>query len=80
MVGWHHRFNVHELGQIPGDGEGQGGLVCCSPWHCKESDMTWWLNNNKWKLPLASTDSVIYVHFHLNKTSQDQTSFTEFKR
>ena len=45
-----------------------------------ESDMTWWLNNNKWKVLLASTDFVIYVHLHLNKTSQDQTSFTEFKR
>ena len=31
MVGWHHRFNGHEPGQIPGDGERQGGLVCCSP-------------------------------------------------
>ena len=28
MVGWHHWFNGHELGQTPGDGEGQGGLVC----------------------------------------------------
>ena len=37
---------VHELGQILGDGEGQGGLVCCSPWGCKESDMTWRLDNN----------------------------------
>ena len=36
---------VHELGQILGDGEGQGGLVCCSPWGCKESDMTESLNN-----------------------------------
>ena len=27
MVGWHHRFNGHELGRTPGDGEGQGGLV-----------------------------------------------------
>ena len=26
MVGWHHQFNGHELGQTPGDGEGQGGL------------------------------------------------------
>ena len=26
--------------QGPGDGEGQGSLVCCSPWGCKESDMT----------------------------------------
>ena len=40
MVGWHHRLNGHEFEQIPGDGEGQGILVCCSPWGCKESDMT----------------------------------------
>ena len=42
----HHRFNGHEFGQAPGDGEGQGSLVCCSPWGHKESDMTWQLNNN----------------------------------
>ena len=46
MVGRHHRYNEHELGQTPGDGEWQGGLVCCNPWHCKESDMTCWLNSN----------------------------------
>ena len=39
MAGWHHRCNEHELGQTPGDGEGQG-LVSCSPWGHKESDMT----------------------------------------
>ena len=48
MVGWHHRFNECELGQTPGDGEGQGGLVCCSPGGHKESDMTQQLNNNKY--------------------------------
>ena len=32
MAGWHHRCKGHELGQSLGDGEGQGGLVCCSPW------------------------------------------------
>ena len=32
MVGWHHQFNEHELGKTLGDGEGQRGLVCCSPW------------------------------------------------
>ena len=47
MAGWHHRCNGHELGQTLGDGEGQGGLACCSPWVCKESDMTGLLNNNK---------------------------------
>ena len=46
MVGWHHRFNGHELGQTPVDGEGPGSLVCCSPWCHEESNTTWWLNNN----------------------------------
>ena len=36
MVGWNHQFNGHELGQTPGDGEGQGGLACHSPWGHKE--------------------------------------------
>ena len=38
--------NGHELGQTLGDGEGQGGLLCCSPWGCKELDTTEQLNNN----------------------------------
>ena len=38
MVGCHHQFNGHELGQTLGDGEGQGSLVCCSPWGHEESD------------------------------------------
>ena len=32
MVGGHHRCDGHEFEQAPGDGEGQGGLVCCSSW------------------------------------------------
>ena len=40
MVRWHHQLNGHEFEQTPGDGEEKGGLVCCSPWGCKESDMT----------------------------------------
>ena len=46
MVGWHHRLNGHEFEQAPGDSEGQGSLVCCSPWGGKESDMAEQLNNN----------------------------------
>ena len=46
MVGWYHRLNGHEFKQTPGDGEGQGSLACCSPWGCKELDMTWQVNNN----------------------------------
>ena len=44
MVGWHHRLDEHGFGWTPGVGDGQGGLVCCSPWGCKESDMTEQLN------------------------------------
>ena len=40
MAGWHHRLDAHEFGWIPGVGDGQGGLACCSPWGCKESDRT----------------------------------------
>ena len=40
MVGWHHRLDGHEFEETPGDGKGQGNLVCCSPWGCKELDMT----------------------------------------
>ena len=31
MTGRHHRCNGHELGQIPGVGEGQGGPACFRP-------------------------------------------------
>ena len=44
VVGWHHWCNRHEFEQAPGVGEGQGSLACCSPWGCKELDMTEWLN------------------------------------
>ena len=40
MAGCHHQFNEYDLGQTLGDGKGQGGLVCCSPWSPKESDST----------------------------------------
>ena len=56
MAGWYHQCNGHELRQTPGDGEGQGGLACCSPWDCKESDTTYRQNNNnkhhpkRWRL------------------------------
>ena len=40
MVGWHHWLNGHEFEQALGDDEGQGGLVCCGSWGCKELDTT----------------------------------------
>jgi len=58
MVGWHHRLNGHEFEQTPGDGEGQGSLVCCSPWDCKESDRTEQLNKNNGKIVILLIDMV----------------------
>ena len=45
-VGWHHWLNGPEFEQAPGVDEGQGSLVCCSPWGHKESDMMEQLNNS----------------------------------
>ena len=44
MVGWHHWLNGHEFEQALAVGDGQESLACCSPWGCKESDMTERLN------------------------------------
>ena len=41
MAEWHHWCNKHELGQTSGDGEGQGGLACCSPWGRKRVGHDW---------------------------------------
>ena len=37
MVGWHHQFIGHELGQTLGNNEGQRSLACLSPWGHEES-------------------------------------------
>ena len=44
MVGWHHWLGGHEFEQALGVGDGQGSLMCCSPWGHKESGTTEWLN------------------------------------
>ena len=46
MVGWHHWLNGHGFEQAPGDGDGQGSLLCCSPRGCKELETTERLDNN----------------------------------
>ena len=58
MVGWHY---WHEFEQAPGDGEGQGALACCSPWGCKESDMTEQLNNDNMCIELVMPSNHLIV-------------------
>ena len=66
------------LRQTPGVGDGQGNLACCSPWGCKESDTTEWLNwTNLYilnKSPLLNKivlnyywSSAVLLLFHLYK-------------
>ena len=53
LVGWHHWLKIHEFEQALGAGDGQGSLVCCSPWGSKESDMT---ERQNW------TEAIIYPY------------------
>ena len=46
-VGWYHRRNGQEFDWAPEVGDGQGNLVCCSPWHAAELNMT---ERLKWSL------------------------------
>ena len=41
MVEWHHWLDGHEFEQTPGDGEGQGSLLCCSPWGSQRVGHDW---------------------------------------
>ena len=74
-AGWHHRCNGHELGQTSGDGEGQRGLVCCSPWSHEESDTTGQLNNKTtvW-LSLNKQHSLLSLRSTLRTQSLSNTS------
>ena len=48
MAGWHHWLDGRESEWTPGDGDRQGGLVCCNSWGRKKSDTTERLNWTEW--------------------------------
>ena len=69
MVGWRHRIDGHEFEQALGVSDGQGSLVCCSPWGHKESDWVTKLtelkpsfnsqrHNCQWQAPTNPWDQV----------------------
>ena len=67
MVGWRHWHNGHGFGLTPGVGDGQGGLVCCGSWGCKESDTTERLNWTDVKQK-RSIYTHTHTHTHIIKT------------
>ena len=44
MVGCHDQVDGLEFEQALGVDDGQGGLLCCNPWGCKEWGTTEQLN------------------------------------
>ena len=51
MVGWHHQLDGHKFEYIPGVGDGQGNLACCSPWGRKVG--------HDWATELNRTDPLV---------------------
>ena len=63
MIGWHHQLDGHEFEQALGDGEGKGGLVCCSPWGRKEqTQLSNWI---ELKILLFTHIVPIYLLFYI---------------
>jgi len=60
MVRWHHQLDGHEFEQAPGVGDGQGSLVCCSPWGCKELDTAEQLNRTEYSI--AYIYHIFFIH------------------
>ena len=86
-AGWHHWLNGHGFGWTLGVGHGQGVLVCCSSWGCRELDMTEWLNwtvhgrgnFKKW----SRIGNIAEIRFHkmlkeqkMNKSSHSRILYT----
>ena len=71
MVGWHHRLDGHGFGWTSGVGDGQGGLVCCGSWGCKELDMTERLN---WL-----TECKISKYYYLTNKQNQNSSATQLE-
>ena len=75
MVGWHRRLDGREFEQAPGDSEGQGSLVCCSPWSCKELDRTERMNNRPPQL-VPNLSNSVFIGNGEKRADQSFRSFT----
>ena len=80
MVGWHLWLNGHEFGQTCGDSEGQGSLACCSPWGCKELDMTELTEQQQYVPPLRSLMHTVQteVQVRIGKMTSEKELSVQF--
>ena len=62
IIGWYHRLNGYEFEQALGDGEGQGSLVCSSPWGPKKVGYDWATEQQQDN----SLDPIYSKHIHFN--------------
>ena len=77
MAGQHHRLDGHEFEWTPGVGDGQGGLVCCNSWGCKELDTTEWLNWTEWLL-VCRRVTTFYYHREEDEKGQKGSVYSSF--
>ena len=79
MVGWHHWLDGHKFEQGSRVGDGEGSLACCSPWGCRELNVTEWLNKKFWFLKFVRVNffliedyipDIFYVVFVLEFVAQ----------
>ena len=83
MVRSHHWVNGHEFEQTLGNSKGQGGLACCHPWGCRESDTTERLNwtddakaLNKWHEETAEVRiSILFLNNQALKSYDTMETF-----
>ena len=60
---WHHWLDGHEFEQFLGDSDGQGSLVCCSPWGCRVRH-NWGIEHHH----LPRNLFIVFTHVYLNLT------------
>ena len=73
MAGEHHGLNGHEFEKAPGVGDGQGSLLCCSPWDSRKSEMTWATELN-WTDHMSSLYRLAYSGYFLKMTYNNMWS------
>ena len=66
LAGWHQRLNGHEFEQVPGLGDGQGGLACCGSWGCRVG--------HNWATSLSLSFFVCDIHLILNMSKTELSS------